>query len=92
MPSAPRNRVAYYLIAPAVVVLAVTSLYPAIYSVVLSLYNWNWGVRFDFVGLGNYIELFTSAEFWQVLYQTFLFAIIATRAGVGAGIGLGSGG
>ncbi len=88
MPSAPRNRVAYYLIAPAVVVLAVTSLYPAIYSVVLSLYNWNWGVRFDFVGLGNYIELFISAEFWQVLYQTFLFAIIATALELALGLGL----
>ncbi len=88
MPSAPRNRVAYYLIAPAVVVLAVTSLYPAIYSVVLSFYNWNWGVRFDFIGLGNYIDLFTSVEFWQVLYQTFLFAIVATTLELALGLGL----
>ncbi len=88
MPSAPRNRVAYYLIAPAVVVLAVTSLYPAVYSVVLSFYNWNWGVRFDFIGLGNYIDLFTSVEFWQVLYQTFLFAIVATTLELALGLGL----
>ena len=77
MPRAGRH-FAYYLIAPAVLILAVTSLYPAVYSFVLSFYNWNWGVQFDFVGLRNYLDLFKSAEFWQVLYQTFLFAVVAT--------------
>ena len=88
MPSASRNRVAYFLIAPAILILAVTSLYPAIYSFVLSFFNWNWGVRFDFIGLGNYLDLFRSAEFWQVLYQTFLFAVVATSLELVLGIGL----
>jgi len=73
-----RNRAAYCLIAPAVLILAITSLYPAISSFALSFFNWNWGVQFDFIGLRNYLDLFRSAEFWQVLYQTFLFAIVAT--------------
>ncbi len=88
MPSPRSNRVAYFLIAPAVLILAVTSLYPAIYSFVLSFFNWNWGVRFDFIGLGNYLDLFRSAEFWQVLYQTFLFAVVATSLELVLGIGL----
>lgn len=88
MPSASRNRVAYFLIAPAILILAVTSLYPTIYSFVLSFFNWNWGVRFDFIGLGNYVDLFSSAEFWQVLYQTFLFAVVATALELVLGIGL----
>ena len=88
MPAASRNRVAYYLIAPAVLILAVTSLYPAVYSFVLSFFNWNWGVRFDFIGLGNYHDLVSSAEFWQVLYQTFLFAAVATALELLLGIGL----
>ena len=88
MPAASRNRVAYFLIAPAILILAVTSLYPAIYSFVLSFFNWNWGVRFDFIGLGNYLDLFRSAEFWQVLYQTFLFAVVATSLELVLGIGL----
>ena len=88
MPPAARNRFAYFLIAPAVLILAVTSLYPAVYSFVLSFFNWNWGNRFDFIGLANYIDLFSSAEFWQVLYQTFLFAVAATSLELALGIGL----
>jgi multiple sugar transport system permease protein len=88
MPAAARNRVVYFLIAPAILILAVTSLYPAIYSFALSFFNWNWGVRFDFIGLGNYLDLFRSAEFWQVLYQTFLFAVVATSLELVLGIGL----
>ncbi len=79
---------AYIMIAPAVLILAVTSLYPAIYSFVLSFFNWNWGVQFDFIGLRNYLDLFKSAEFWQVLYQTFLFAIVATALELILGLGL----
>ena len=58
-----RQGPAYYFIAPAVLVLAITSLYPAMYSAVLSLYNWNWGNQFDFIGLRNYLDLFKSDEF-----------------------------
>ncbi len=88
MPAASRNRVVYFLIAPAVLILALTSLYPAVYSFVLSFFNWNWGNRFDFIGLANYIDLFSSAEFWQVLVQTFLFAVAATSLELVLGIGL----
>ena len=83
-----RPGLAGYFVAPAILILAITSLYPAIYSVALSFYNWNWGNRFDFVGLRNYLDLFKSDEFWQVLYQTFLFAVSATGIEVLLGLGL----
>ena len=79
---------AYLLIAPAVLILIITSLYPAVFSFILSFFNWNWGVRFDFIGLGNYAELFRSAEFWQVLYQTFFFAVVATALELALGLAL----
>ena len=82
------QRFAYVLIAPAVIILIVTSLYPALYSFVLSFFNWNWGVQFDFIGTRNYSDLFSSAEFWQVLYQTFLFAVSATGLELLLGLGL----
>jgi len=87
MPRAGKN-FAYYFIAPAVLILAVTSLYPAVYSFALSFYNWNWGLQLDFIGLRNYLDLFKSAEFWQVLYQTFLFAVVATSLELLLGLGL----
>lgn len=88
MPSPRRNRAAYWLIAPAILILAITSLYPAVFSFALSFFNWNWGLQFDFIGLRNYLDLFRSAEFWQVLYQTFVFAIAATTLELVLGIGL----
>lgn len=88
MPNLRKKNFAYYLIAPAVLVLIITSLYPAVFSFILSFFNWNWGVRFDFIGFGNYLDLFRSAEFWQVLYQTFLFAIVATALEMLLGLGL----
>ena len=83
-----RQSYAYYFIAPAILILAITSLYPSIYSAALSLYNWNWGNQFDFVGLRNYLDLFKSDEFWQVLRQTFVFAVSATAIEVLLGLGL----
>lgn len=88
MPILRSKNFAYYLIAPAVLILIITSLYPAVFSFVLSFFNWNWGVQFDYVGARNYLDLFRSAEFWQVLYQTFLFAIIATSLELLLGLGL----
>ena len=82
------SRVAYWVIAPAILVLALTSLYPALASLALSFFNWNWGVQFDFVGARNYLDLFRSAEFWQVLYQTFLFAVFATALELVLGVAL----
>ena len=87
MPRAGKH-FAYILIAPAVLILVVTSLYPAVFSFVLSFFNWNWGNRLDFIGIGNYVDLFESAEFWQVLYQTFFFAIVATTVEMVLGLAL----
>ena len=88
MPARRSRHVAYVLITPALLILALTSLYPAIYSLILSFFNWNWGIQFDFVGVRNYLDLFRSSEFWQVLYQTFLFAIVATALELVLGVGL----
>ena len=37
-------------------ILGFTSVYPALYSFVLSFYNWNWGTQQDFVGLSNEVS------------------------------------
>lgn len=78
----------YWFIAPTLFILGFTSLYPAVYSVILSLFNWNWGSRMDFVGLRNYTFLLGGAEFWQVLGQTFYFAIAAVIIELLLGLGL----
>ncbi|MGB9669016.1 MAG: carbohydrate ABC transporter permease [Anaerolineales bacterium] len=70
-----RGVVGYVYVGPVLVVLGITSIFPTIYSVVMSFFNWNWGLRFDFVGLSNYIHYLSDKMFWQVLGQTFYFTI-----------------
>jgi multiple sugar transport system permease protein len=78
----------FVFLAPAIFILGVTSLYPVVYSVILSLFNWNWGNRMDFVGLQNYTNLLGGAEFWRVLGQTLYFAIGSTLLELVLGVAL----
>lgn len=75
-----------WFILPCLAVLAVTSVYPVIFGVIVSLTNWNWGNQLDFVGLANYRELLTDPEFWTVMKNTLVFALAATLIEVGLGL------
>ncbi len=73
---------------PLVVVLGLTSLYPTLYSLYMSAFDWNWGQRFNFVGIDNYIELLTSERFQISLWNTFVFTFGAVAVELVLGIGL----
>ena len=73
---------------PLLVVLGLTSLYPTFYSLYMSLFDWNWGQRFNFVGLANYAELLTSERFQIALWNTFVFTFGAVVVELVIGIGL----
>lgn len=74
-----------WFILPCVLILAVTSLYPVGFGLVVSLTNWNWGNQFDFVGTANYTDLLADTEFWTVMGNTLIFAASATAAEVALG-------
>ena len=63
-----RDRGSRFLV-PAVVLLGITSVYPTLYSFYMSFFDWNWGQRLNFVGLQNYVDLFTSDQFRNALQQ-----------------------
>ena len=81
-----KNSTGYYFILPSIIVLGFTSVYPALYSFILSFYNWNWGTQQDFVGLSNYFFLLGDKEFWIVIKNTFFFALCACSIEVTLGI------
>lgn len=81
-----KNSTGYYFILPNVIILGFTSVYPALYSFILSFYNWNWGTQQDFVGLSNYFFLLGDKEFWIVIKNTFFFALCACSIEVTLGI------
>ena len=81
-----KNTTGYFFLLPSIIILGFTSVYPTIYSFILSFYNWNWGVQQDFVGFSNYLFLLGDKEFWIVIKNTFLFAFFACSIEVLLGI------
>lgn len=75
----------FWFILPCLLVLAFTSLYPIGFGLVVSLTNWNWGNRLEFVGAANYADLLSDTEFWIVVKNTIVFAASATAIEVALG-------
>lgn len=65
----------YLLVAPATLVLLLVSLYPALYSLFLSLNTFRRGERI-FVGLRNFQSLMRSDDFWESLRITGIYGVI----------------
>jgi multiple sugar transport system permease protein len=81
-PVEPRKRLAiiwypYLLIAPTMLVLTVVSLVPFIYAAYLSVHQAKYGRVTDFVGVDNYISLFTDGRFWNAMTVAVIFVAIA---------------
>jgi multiple sugar transport system permease protein len=73
---------------PLVIVMGLTSVYPTLYSIYMSFFDWNWGQRFNFVGLANYVELLSSDRFRTGLLNTFVFTVGAVSIELVLGLGL----
>jgi multiple sugar transport system permease protein len=70
---APSRRYYFWLMAPAIVVLAAISLYPFVWLVWMSLHNVEIGKNSSFVGFANFVRLFTRDDKfvngWLLLLQ-----------------------
>lgn len=81
------DRLAYLLVAPAVVTLGCFILAPAALVMFLSLFHWSiLDLRLSFEGLGNYHQLLEDSQWWHSVRQTALFACISVPLGLGTGL------
>ena len=67
-------------VAPAILFLIITSIYPLLYSLRLSFYSWNMSVPNSqpvFIGLRNYTRLFEDPAFLSSLRVTLIFVASA---------------
>ncbi len=66
----------YLFVAPATIILLAFFFLPTLYAFVVSFYRWDFmnPVK-TWVGLGNYISLLTSGEFWHVMWVTVYYMI-----------------
>lgn len=82
----------YWLLVPALTVLALNTFYPVLYSVYLSFTDWNWGKTSNFVGLKNFATVLTKAQYRGAFLNTLVFAtsavVIETLLGLGLALAI----
>lgn len=79
----------YLLLAPSNIVIVVFLFYPALETFRLSLYRSDpFGFRKMYVGLDNFVSIFTSADYGSSLQVTFLFTLWVVVFGLVISLGL----
>jgi multiple sugar transport system permease protein len=74
-----KNLYFYYLILPTMVVLVLMNVYPLVYSLYISLTNFNLGAPWKraFIGFRNYLELFRDPFFFNSSFNTAKFVVLS---------------
>jgi multiple sugar transport system permease protein len=76
-----RRRRSYYLfIVPALLVVGAVIVFPWLYTLWMSAFDWTIGSTAHYVGLGNYRMLFTNQRFGEAVLHTFYFTALAVAA------------
>jgi len=77
-----RSRLTPWLfVIPCLVIIILVTVFPTVYSLVLSLFKWEVTLQEKpFIGLGNYIALFTDTRFLRSILNTVL--IVTTGVGI----------
>ena len=76
-----RRRRRYRLfIVPALVVVGAVIVFPWLFTVYMSAFDWKIGTTAHFVGLANYIQLATNQRFIESIVHTFYFTVLAVIA------------
>jgi ABC-type sugar transport system permease subunit len=72
-------RTAWLLVIPALLIILGVTLWPIIYTFVLSFYNLPQGINQvrTFVALGNYLDMLKTPLFWQTIGRTMYFTVVS---------------
>ncbi len=74
---ARRHRSYYPFVAPALIVIGAVIIFPWLFTVWMSLFDWTIGSVAHFVGLANYVGLATNQRFIESIIHTFYFTALA---------------
>lgn len=80
-----KNITPYLFIGPALFALVALIVYPMLYGVFISFYKTNLANKWDFIGLKNYISIFSDNSFITSLWVTlkFTFFVVAAHCVIG---------
>jgi multiple sugar transport system permease protein len=75
---------------PAALFVAVLMIFPIVFTVYLSLNDWNMlsGGAVVFIGLKNYAEMLSNARFWNATLRTIYFTVLAVGLETAFGVGV----
>ena len=71
---------------PTLIFLILMSIFPLIFSIYISFFNYTLGQHMDFIGFGNYGSVLTDSSFWSALRITLEIAVLAIPIEVFIGI------
>jgi multiple sugar transport system permease protein len=74
---ARRRRSYYYFVAPALVVVGAVIVFPWLFTLWMSVFDWKIGSAANFIGLDNYRKLAASQRFLEAILHTFYFTALA---------------
>jgi multiple sugar transport system permease protein len=77
---ARRRRNYYLFIAPALLVVGAVIVFPWLFTLWMSAFDWKIGSAAHFVGFGNYATLATNQRFLESILHTFYFTALAVAA------------
>ena len=81
------ERMAWALVAPAVLVVGLLIAYPTILNFILSFFDVNLDGSKEFVGLNNYKNLLTNPAYYSSIWTTFLFLVGSVAGSTLLGLG-----
>lgn len=70
------GRTAYLFVLPAIVLLGIFVLWPAVYAGFLSFHDWSFYKAPEFVGWRNYTNVLTDPLFWAAIRRGFVFVAL----------------
>jgi len=74
------RRLPFLMLLPAIVAIAAVVVFPMVYSLYLSFTDYDLTrPAYQFIGLQNYIDLFSNGDFWQAFGRTILFMTLAVN-------------
>ncbi len=79
----PKKSVFILLLAPGVILYIVIAFLPIVSAFILSFYKWSGGQTKTFIGLKNYIYLFTDSLFWAAFKNNIIITIVSLFGQIG---------
>ena len=80
--------IGYTFILPNFLGFAIFILIPVIFTLILSVMNWDGFNEMTFAGAGNFVEIFTDYRFSSAFWKTFIYVIFSVALTLLASLGL----